>query len=89
MSIRLENGKTFTIVAKNAGEKNIYIQSARLNGEEYDKNYFTHRDILNGGTLEFEMGPQPNTNWGASALSLPPEMSLSHPEGQGKTNPKE
>lgn len=89
MSIRLENGKTFTIVAKNAGEKNIYIQSARLNGEEYDKSYFTHRDILNGGTLEFEMGAQPNTYWGASALSLPPEMSLSRPEGQGKTNPKE
>ena len=73
MSIRLENGKTFTILAQDANEKNIYIQSARLNGEEYDKNYFTHQDIEQGGTLEFQMGPNPNTNWGASALSLPPE----------------
>lgn len=73
MSIRLENGKTFTILAPNADEKNIYIQSARLNGKEYDKNYFTHQDIVQGGTLEFQMGPIPNTNWGASPLSLPPE----------------
>lgn len=71
MSIRLENGKTFTILAHNADEKNIYIQSARLNGEEYDKNYITHPDIMEGGTLEFQMGAQPNTHWGASALSLP------------------
>lgn len=39
MSICLENGKTFTILAHNANEKNVYIQSARLNGKEYDKNY--------------------------------------------------
>lgn len=89
MSIRLENGKTFTVIAKNADEKNIYIQSARLNGEKYDKSYFTHWDIVNGGTLEFEMGAQPNTRWGASALSLPPEISLTPPEGQGKTSPQE
>ena len=67
MSIRLENGKTFTILAHNANKKNIYIQSAKLNGKEYDKNYFTHQDIIQGGTLEFQMGPNPNTNWGASA----------------------
>jgi len=73
MSIRLENGKTFTILAHNANKKNIYIQSAKLNGKEYDKNYFTHQDIVQGGTLEFQMGPNPNTSWGASALSLPPD----------------
>ena len=73
MSIRLENGKTFTILAHNANKKNIYIQSAKLNGKEYDKNYFTHQDIIQGGTLEFQMGPNPNTNWGAPALSLPPD----------------
>ena len=73
MSICLENGKTFTILAHNANEKNVYIQSARLNGKEYDKNYFTHQDIVQGGTLEFQMGPNPNPNWGASTLSLPPE----------------
>lgn len=73
MSIRLENGKTFTILAHNANEKNIYIQSARLNGKAYDKNYIAHPDIMEGGTLEFQMGAVPNANWGASALSLPPD----------------
>lgn len=73
MNIRLENGKTFTILAHNANKKNIYIQSARLNGKTYDKNYITHQNIIEGGTLEFQMGAVPNTNWGASALSLPPD----------------
>lgn len=84
MSIRLENGKTFTILAHNADEKNIYIQSARLNGREYDKNYFTHQDIVQGGTLEFQMGPIPNTNWGVSPLSLPPD-TMNWTPGNKKT----
>ena len=62
-AIRLENGKTFTIIARGASEKNIYIQSAKLNGRVYDKNYFDHQTILTGGTLEFQMGDKPNTQW--------------------------
>ena len=71
--IRLENGKTFTILAHNANKNNLYIQSSKLNGNEYDKNYFPHQDIIQGGTLAFQMGPNPNTNLGTSALSLPPD----------------
>ncbi|MCD8176324.1 MAG: GH92 family glycosyl hydrolase [Tannerellaceae bacterium] len=63
-TIRLENGNTFSIIARNASEKNIYIQSARLNGQEYIKNYFSHTDIMNGGTLEFIMDSTPNPAWG-------------------------
>ncbi|MCD7937965.1 MAG: GH92 family glycosyl hydrolase [Tannerellaceae bacterium] len=65
-TIQLENGKTFTLLAPEASEENIYIQSARLNGQEYHKNYFSHEDILNGGTLEFTMGNRPNPAWGNS-----------------------
>lgn len=72
MSISLENGKTFTIIAHNASAKNIYIQSAKLNNKPYNKNYFTHEDIMSGGTFEFIMGSEPNTTWGASAESCPP-----------------
>lgn len=62
--INLENHKKFTIVAHNASPENIYIQSATLNGMAYDKNYFSHDDIVSGGKLEFIMGPEPNTRWG-------------------------
>lgn len=69
MTINLENGKKFTMIAKNASRKNIYIQSAKFNGRAYDKNYITHQDIMSGGIFEFVMGETPNKKWGSSADS--------------------
>jgi predicted alpha-1,2-mannosidase len=60
----LENGKTFVVNARRVSRKNIYIQSATLNGRPYVKSHLTHADLLNGGELVFEMGPKPNTAWG-------------------------
>lgn len=73
--IRLENGKTFIIKAANGtpssrrqssrqddGVPN-YIKSAKLNGADYRKAFFTHADLMNGGVLEFEMTDQPAKNW--------------------------
>lgn len=57
------NGKTFTVEAKNMSPSNIYVQSVRLNGQEYRRNYITHDDIMNGSILTFVMGPQPNMSW--------------------------
>lgn len=74
--ITLENGKKFTIEAKGASEKNIYIQSATLNGQPYNKSYILHKDIMNGGILSFVMGDSPNKEWASSARSLPPSMGL-------------
>jgi predicted alpha-1,2-mannosidase len=54
----------FVIKAYNSSKENKYIQSARLNGQMYNKSWITHDDVINGGTLEFEMGSQPNKNWG-------------------------
>ncbi len=64
VTISLENGKEFVIQAKNISEKNIYIQSASLNGVVYNASYLKHADIMNGGVLIFSMGPEPNYNWG-------------------------
>ena len=70
-TINLENEKQFIIVAKNVSDKNIYIQSASLNGSNYTKSYLKHQDITNGGTMVFIMGDQPNKNWGTSAEDRP------------------
>ncbi|UAY57468.1 GH92 family glycosyl hydrolase [Arachidicoccus terrestris] len=59
------SGKNFTIIAKNNSEKNIYIQSAKLNGKPYNKCYLMHSDMAAGGTLELVMGDRPNKSWGA------------------------
>jgi hypothetical protein len=61
--IRLENDKTFTIKAGNVSDKNIYIKSAKLNGKDYRKSFFTHDDLKSGGTLEFEMTNAPVKDW--------------------------
>jgi putative alpha-1,2-mannosidase len=60
VEIALSNDRTFTIVARNNGPENIYIQSASLNGEALKSPYFSHHSLMNGGILEFEMGPVEN-----------------------------
>ncbi len=65
-------GKTFTMIAENNSKENIYIQSATLNGKPLDRAWITHKEITDGGTLAFKMGPQPNKEWGRNAASRPP-----------------
>jgi hypothetical protein len=60
----LENGRTFTVKARGVSPRNVYIQSARLNGRSYRDSYLTHADIMNGGEIVYEMGPLPNKGWG-------------------------
>lgn len=64
VKILLQNGNTFTVVAKNNSVVNKYIQSAKLNRKELTKPVFTHDDLIEGGTLMLEMGDKPNRKWG-------------------------
>lgn len=73
--LHLGNGKLFEIVARNNSARNIYIQSATLNGKPWNKPWFSHADIANGATLVLTMGPEPNNAWGADANDAPPSMS--------------
>jgi len=70
-SINLPDNKQFNIQAKNNSKTNIYIQSVSLNGEAYSKSFITHKDILKGGTLIFEMGPKPNKAFGKDMQDRP------------------
>jgi predicted alpha-1,2-mannosidase len=63
-SIVLPENKKFTIIAKENSDQNIYIQSVELNGKDYKYSYITHKDIVQGGELIFNMGPKPNKNFG-------------------------
>ena len=75
VSISLENGKKFKIIAKNNSDINRYIQSAKINGEKLNKSWVYTSEIQNGGKLEYLMGPKPNKNWGVK--NLPPSVSKS------------
>lgn len=70
--IQLANGKVFTMIAHGVSWENKYIQSAKLNGAEYNKTWFTHEDVMKGGTLELFMGDRPNKKWGVGEGANPP-----------------
>ena len=63
-SIGLPENKKFTIIANQNSDDNIYIQSVQLNGKDYKFSYITHKDIMQGGEIIFNMGPKPNMNFG-------------------------
>jgi len=78
----LENGKSFVIKARGVSPKNIYIQSANLNGKAYNKSYFNHGDLMAGGELVLEMAAQPNLKWGARENDVPISIISRIEDGQ-------
>jgi len=72
VKIQLENGKTFTVKAPGCSVVNKYIQSAKLNGQPLTITWFTHEELMNGATLELEMGSKPNKQWGSAPEDAPP-----------------
>ncbi|TCC88612.1 glycoside hydrolase family 92 protein [Pedobacter frigiditerrae] len=75
ININLQNGKTFTVQASADPLEMPYITSVKLNGKSYRKNYLSHQDIMNGGTLEIKLGKTPNEKWGAKDNNQPSGIS--------------
>ena len=61
---RYGRGESFVIEARNASRRNIYVQSAVLNGKPLQSFHFPASELLQGGDLVLEMGPEPNRDWG-------------------------
>lgn len=59
-----QTGNTFTVRANNYAPDHKYIQEARLNGQVLNGPWISHDQITAGGTLELEMGPYPDKEWG-------------------------
>jgi predicted alpha-1,2-mannosidase len=73
--IDMGNGHQLLMKAKNNSPQNKYIQSIKFNGENYEKAWFTHAAITQGGSIEFEMGSEPNKRFGFDKNTVPPSMS--------------
>jgi predicted alpha-1,2-mannosidase len=69
---RYGRGKTFDIRAVNVSRQNKFVQSAMLNGRRLDSFWFPASQLLKGGELVLQMGPEPNKNWG---LANPPQVA--------------
>lgn len=70
-------GGQFTIEARNNNPDNRYIQSANLDGVGLSGPWFYHKDLIDGGELILDMGPEPNKEWGSGLGTFPPSMSVS------------
>lgn len=81
VTIKLENGKVFTVNAPKNTAENKYIQKATLNGKALDKAFFSHAEVLKGGVLELDMGIAPNKQWGSGVQDAPPS-SIDYKPGE-------
>ncbi|KAF8200506.1 glycosyl hydrolase family 92-domain-containing protein [Mycena galopus ATCC 62051] len=82
------SGTVAIILATNLSAENRYVQSARLDGEEYTKNWISHDLFLYGGTLELVMGAGKESTWGTGEEDLPPSLSTGGGAGVLKKNKK-
>jgi len=71
ITINLKDGHTFTIIAKDNSNENIYIESAFLNGNKLNTPFISHKDIIKGGKLVLQMGSHPNKKWGRNYNKFP------------------
>ena len=67
-TINLENGKKFTVIAEGASRTKKYIQKAFINGKEITSPFISHKEIMNGGTLELILDELPNKEWRKDAV---------------------
>ena len=75
-------GGEFVIETRDNSKENMYIESAKLNGEPLDRCWFYHEDFARGGKLELQLGPEPNRSWGTG--TLPPSLSREKSENINK-----
>ena len=91
VTIRLDpkyyHGGTFTVVAHNNSQQNLYVQSAKLNGKPLERAWIRHEEIVAGGTLELTMGEKPNKVWGSTPDQFPPSLSKPGPWVGKKDHP--
>lgn len=75
VKLNLPGGRTFLITAPDNGEGRPYIQSARLNGKNFSRNYLEHSEITSGGELKLKMSDKPNTVRGTDPSAFPASMT--------------
>lgn len=74
-TLQLKGGALLEIEVLNNSVANKYVQSVKLNGLIYKKSYFSYDDLLHGGKIIFQMGPEVNLEWGSDESWLPANIS--------------
>ncbi|HWD21196.1 MAG TPA: GH92 family glycosyl hydrolase [Verrucomicrobiae bacterium] len=72
VTIRLAHGKTLRLNCRNNSVDNKYIKSARLNGQPQERLWFSHREAVDGLTIDLEMSNSPSATLGVAPETWPP-----------------
>ena len=75
VEITLPDGKILTISAPENDDRNRYVDRVRVNGKACTVNYLTREQLRQGGTIEFRMSAEPNTERGVDKVSRPYSFS--------------
>lgn len=73
--VHLENGKKIEIKAPQNSNKNLYVKSLNVNLQPYSKNWLSHKELMKGAVLDFNMTDQPNKERGSQEKDFPYSMS--------------
>lgn len=63
------------IKATGASAATPYVQSLRVNGQEWNKPWLPESFVGNGGTLEYTLSSTPNAAWGSDPAAAPPSFA--------------
>ncbi|MBT2491394.1 GH92 family glycosyl hydrolase [Streptomyces sp. ISL-96] len=87
-TVHLENGRDLVVKAPRNSAKNIYVQGLKVNGKPWKSTALPHDILARGGTLEFDMGPEPSS-WGtgkkAAPVSITQDDKVPSPRGDAIT----
>lgn len=75
MTIHLKNGNQVIINAPENSAENLYIDKMTVNGKNYTKNWLSHKELMKGATINFEMTDTPNKERGTKKLDFPYSLS--------------
>ncbi|NEA40528.1 hypothetical protein G3I42_14835 [Streptomyces sp. SID11385] len=82
VTVTLGNGKKMVVNAPKAATDAPYVQSATLNGANWNNAYLPPSFVTDGGTLTLDLGTSANTGWATAASSAPPSYG-----GNGGSKP--
>ena len=75
VTVNLENGNKIEINAPKNSDDNKYIESMKVDGKSYNKNYLKHSDLVDGATINIEMSDSPNKDRGTKKDAFPYSFS--------------
>ncbi|WP_186756921.1 GH92 family glycosyl hydrolase [Echinicola salinicaeni] len=76
ITLDLQNGNKVTINAPKNSTENKYIDGLKVNGKKYSKNWLSHKELLKGAQLDFDMSSSPNKKRGTKEEDFPYSLSL-------------